>query len=290
MKGVKNIPFSVSEKLKNKARQDKRPFNELLQYFAMERFLYRLSKSKHADFFILKGALMLQVWNSSQWRPTMDIDMLANTSNSESNLAAIIRNIIETPIEENDGICFYSDTITTKMIKEDADYHGVRILFQASLDTAKIHIQIDVGFDDIVYPGKELRDFPVQLNFSQPRLNVYSKESVIAEKFEAMVKLGNLNSRMKDFYDIWLLANHFQFEVDDLAEAIRLTFNHRKTSLPTIIVAFSDSFVLLKQIQWKAFKNKTGQKDLPESFGDIVQKIKEFLEPIVLKLIEKQIL
>jgi len=283
MSSITNISVSVREKLKFKARSDNRPFSELLQYFAMERFLYRLSISKYTDIFILKGALMLQVWKSPHWRPTMDIDMLAKTSNSETNLANIIKEIIEIPVE-NDGIIFNTESLTTKLIKEDADYHGVRIQFQGNLDTAKIYMQIDVGFDDIIYPGKEIQNFPTLLSFPTPLLNVYSRESVIAEKFEAMVKLGNLNSRMKDFYDIWMLSNQFKFDEDKLAEAIRLTFEHRKTILDRNITAFSEPFILAKQIQWRAFRIKVGQVDLPINFSEIVQRIENFLRSVIDKL------
>jgi len=284
-KEITNMAISIREQLKHKARVENRPYNELLQYFAMERFLYRLSKSQYSDIFILKGALMLQVWQSHHSRPTMDIDMLAKTDNSEDNLSHIIKNIINTPVD-NDGLNFISESITTKIIKEEADYHGVRILFHGTLDTAKIHMQIDIGFDDIVYPDKEQQLFPALLSFSQPLLYIYSRESVIAEKFEAMVKLGYLNSRMKDFYDIWHLLNQFNFDEEKLTEAIRLTFEHRRTILTKEIIAFSDSYIAMKQVQWIAFIKKMGQKEFSVGLDEVVQKIKTILQPIVFKIIK----
>jgi predicted nucleotidyltransferase component of viral defense system len=224
----RNTAASVRQRLLNRARSDQRPFNELLQYYAIERFLYRLSRSEHADRFILKGALMLQAWRSPELRPTMDIDFLGKTSNEEVSIAEKIRDILFTAVE-SDGLDFDPATIQTERITEDADYEGIRVLFRGVLDSARVNMQIDIGFGDVVYPGPEESDLPTLLDNPAPRLLCYSRESVIAEKFEAMVKLGELNSRMKDFYDIWLLSRQFNFAGNSLAEAIRLTFERRGT-------------------------------------------------------------
>jgi len=280
MKQIKNMGFSVKERLKNKAAIQKRTFNDILKFYTMERILYRLSKSGYADKFILKGALMFKVWDSDKFRPTQDIDLLGTTGNSENNIRRIFENILTIKVED-DGLDFFPDTIVTSLIKEDADYHGVRVTFQGKLDTAKIEMQIDIGFDDIIYPEPQSVKYPVILNFPNPDLLVYTKESVVAEKFEAMVQLGNQNSRMKDFYDIWVLSNNFQFEIKDLAEAVKRTFEHRKTDLSEEILAFTEEFSSLKQIQWKAFRNKLKQNDIPESFSEIMRDIKKFLQPVL---------
>ena len=201
-----NISSSVRQRLLNRARNDRRPFNELLQYFAMERFLYRLSRSPHADRFVLKGALMLNVWRSPEIRPTMDIDLLGRTSNMEDELVAQIRDILSVEVQP-DGLVFDSGSIRAERISEGADYEGFRLRFPGALGTARIHMQIDIGFGDVVYPEPEVSELPTMLDFPPPRLLCYSRESSIAEKLEAMVKLGSLNSRMKDFYDIWLLCS-----------------------------------------------------------------------------------
>ncbi len=227
-KTFKNTAASVRQRLLNRARCDQRPFNELLQYYAMERFLYRLSQSAHADRFILKGALMLRAWQSPELRPTMDIDFLGRTNNEEAGIAAQVREILAVAIEP-DGLVFNPASIQTERITEDADYEGIRVRFRGTLDSARVHMQIDIGFGDIVYPGTEESDLPTLLGDPAPRLLCYSRESAIAEKFEAMVKLRELNSRMKDFYDIWLLSRQFDFAGERLAEAIRLTFNRRGT-------------------------------------------------------------
>ncbi|MBW2593251.1 MAG: nucleotidyl transferase AbiEii/AbiGii toxin family protein [Deltaproteobacteria bacterium] len=218
MTSSKNMSASVRQRLLNRARSDHRPFNELLQYYAMERFLYRLSQSVHVDRFILKGALMLRVWRSPELRPTMDIDMLGVTSNEKVDIVAQIQDILTVDVE-TDGLAFDPDSIQAERITEDADYEGIRIRFLGELGTARINMQIDIGFGDVVYPEPEESDFPTMLNSPVPRLLCYSRESSIAEKFEAMVKLGMLNSRMKDFYDIWLLSRQFDFDGAKLAAA-----------------------------------------------------------------------
>ena len=211
MKTPRNIPASIHDRLLNRAKMDRRPFSELLQYYAMERFLYRLSQSGHADRFILKGALMLKVWRLPELRPTMDINMLGKTSNEETEIVAQIRDILAMDVEP-DALIFQADSVQAERITEDAVYEGIRIRFLGLLDRARINMQIDVGFGDVVYPEPEKMHFPVMLNSSPPRLLCYSLESAIAEKLEAIVKLGTLNSRMKDFYDIWALSRRFDFD------------------------------------------------------------------------------
>lgn len=275
-----DVAASVRQRLLNRARADKRPFNELLQYYAMERFLYRLSKSFFSDRFILKGALLLRAWDAPEFRPTMDIDMLGKTSNEEADILSLIRNILIVPVEE-DGLVFDSGSLQSEQITEDADYEGIRVRFRGVLDTARIVMQIDIGFGDIVYPAPEEAVLPTILEFPAPKLLCYSRESAIAEKFEAMIKLGFLNSRMKDFYDIWLLSRQFDFKGLDLAEAIRLTFEQRQTALPVRIESFSEEFVNDKQVQWAAFHKKLNHDHIPSDLREIVLHLDGFLAPVV---------
>ncbi len=255
VKNPTNISASVRQRLYNRSEKDQRPFTELLQYYAMERFLYRLSVSSHANRFVLKGALMLKIWETPLHRPTMDIDMLGITSNKEEEIIAQIRDILSVSVI-SDGIIYEESTIKTTRILEDADYEGIKVMFQGKLDTAKIHIQIDIGFGDIVFPKPEKANLPTLLDFPAPRLLCYSRESAIAEKFDAMVARGMQNSRMKDFYDIWMLSRQFNFEGHKLAEAIRLTFEQRRTEMPREIEAFSEKFINSKPAQWSAFRNR----------------------------------
>jgi len=167
---------------------------------------------------------------------------------------------------EADGLAFDADSIQAERITEDADYEGIRIRFRGTLDSARINMQVDIGFGDVVYPKPEKAELPTMLDSPAPRLLCYSRESSIAEKFETMVKLGVLNSRMKDFYDIWLLSRQFDFDGAKLAEAIRLTFERRGTALPTEIEAFTEPFIDAKQIQWTTFWKRLQQDHVPVSF------------------------
>ena len=276
----RNVPGSVRQRLLNQARSERRLFGELLQYFAMERFLYRLSRSEHAGRFILKGALMLRVWRSEEFRPTMDIDLLGRTRNEEAGIVSQVRDVLLVDVEA-DGLVFQPDSTRTERVTEDADYGGIRVRFLGALDSVRIHMQIDIGFGDVVYPGPEESDLPVMLDFPAPRLLCYSRESSIAEKFEAMVKFGMLNNRMKDFYDIWLLSRQFDFTGAELAQAIRLTFERRGTKLPLEIEAFTQPFIDAKQTQWTAFRKRLQQDHVPASFAQITASLGQFLSPIV---------
>lgn len=251
----------------------------------MEQFLYRLSQSHLADRFILKGALMLRVWQSSVYRPTMDIDMLGRSILSEKKILAQFKDVISVPVEP-DGLTFNPDTLHTESITEQNLYQGIRVRFIGYLTTAKINMQIDIGFGDIVYPMPEKNELPTILNLPAPKLLCYSRESAIAEKFEAVIKLGSLNSRMKDFYDIWLLSRQFCFESFKLMEAIRLTFRQRQTELNLPVDAFTPNFIHAKQEQWIAFYKRIRNDHIPLSFKEIVKDIEDFLNPIILSIIQ----
>jgi predicted nucleotidyltransferase component of viral defense system len=221
-KPLKNISASVRQRLLNKAKQDRRPFNELLQYYGMERFLYRLSQSPHARRFVLKGGLMLRVWNVSESRPTMDIDMLGRTSNEPSQIVRQMQEMLALEVEP-DGMVFDVASLQTEPITKAADYQGIRVRCLGYLDKARVNIQLDLGFGDVVFPQPETAFLPTLLDYPAPQLLCYSRESVIAEKFEAMLSRGELNSRMKDFY-----------ECDSLMRESRLKSVHNPSRLASI--------------------------------------------------------
>ncbi len=283
MNSPKNNAASIRQRLLNRAKTDGRPFNELLQYYAMERFLCRLSLSPHSGLFVLKGALMLRVWGSPEFRPIMDIDMLGNTSNQLADILAKVRDIMALEVEP-DGIEFLLDSIRSERITEDADYQGVRLRFLGMLGTARVNMQLDIGFGDVVYPACIKSSFPTTLDSPSPELLCYSKESAIAEKFEAMVKLGTLNSRMKDFFDIWLLCQNFEFNSLVLAEAIRQTFANRGTLIFVPVEAFEQIFIDAKQKQWAAFCRRLQPNPAPMAFEEVVAVLKTFLGPVFLEL------
>jgi len=209
----------------------------------------------------------------------MDIDMLGRTSNDETSIVAQIQDILAVKVEA-DGLVFDPSSIQAERITEDADYKGIRVRFRGELDSARVSMQIDIGFGDIVYPEPEESNLPTMLDSPVPRLLCYSRESTIAEKFEAMVKLGMLNSRMKDFYDIWLLSRQFDFDGAKLAKAIRLTFEQRGTKLPSEIEAFTDTYIDTKQTQWTAFWKRLQQEHVPAAFQEITSAVERFLVPL----------
>lgn len=275
---VTNIAASVRQRLLNAAKASERPFQEVLQYYAMERFLYRLAQSAHADRFVLKGALMFNAWRAPTSRPTRDIDLLGHMESSTSAMAAAMRDVCSQAVEA-DGLDFDATSIAAVVIKEDADYEGVRITFRVSLENARIAMQIDVGFGDVMFPGPELTEYPTILDHAAPRLRGYARETVVAEKFEAMTKLGLLNSRMKDYYDIWLLSRQFDFDGLTLVSAIEKTFAHRGTTVTPQPTALSTAFSTdpTKAVQWEAFLRKSRLSNAPADLASVVDAVATFL-------------
>ncbi len=225
---------------------------------------------------------MLMVWDVRIRRSTMDIDMLGKMINNNDFIISMVREICLQEVEP-DGIIFDPDSISAQIITEDADYKGVRVNFRGSLGTARITIQLDIGFGDIVVPSPELMIYPTILDLPAPQIRGYSKESTIAEKFEAMVRLGIMNSRMKDFLDIQLLSHQFDFDGKTLARAIEKTFSTRHTAIPIHPTAFTDAFMKdeIKNIQWKAFLRKNRMVNEANTFEAAVNAVSFFLKPIV---------
>jgi predicted nucleotidyltransferase component of viral defense system len=281
-RSLTDLAASVHQRLLNLARETGRPFNDLLQRFAMERFLYRLSASDYADRFVLKGALMLAVWHLSQLRPTLDIDLLGHTSNDVEEMARLVRGVCRQEVEA-DGMRFDAGSVVGARIVEEAEYQGVRLRFRGSLGNAVVAMQIDVGFGDVVVPAAALVEYPTLLDFPAPRLRGYSRESLIAEKLHAMTGRGLLTSRMKDFFDVWMLSRSFDFDGATLAEAIRAAFARRGTPLagdPEVLgAAFAQDQT--KRAQWQAFRRRVGA---PEGLRHVVLDLSRFLGPVVTEL------
>jgi predicted nucleotidyltransferase component of viral defense system len=288
-KSIKNIAASVHQRLLNKAKEFSRPFNELLQYFAIERFIYRLSKSPHAEKFILKGALMFSAWCGFASRPTMDIDLLGKIDNRLEVISAAIKDACLMDVEA-DGISFNAETVEAVRITEDAEYEGVRVRLHGNLGKARVTLQIDIGFGDVIVPNPSTVSYPTILDFPAPELKGYTMESTIAEKFQAMVKLGILNSRMKDFYDIWILSRTFDFKGEVLAEAVEKTFTNRNTLISLNAAIFDPSFGKDrdKNVQWQGFIRKAKLTNAPESFEEVIAAVKLFLEPLAASIVEQQ--
>ena len=276
-----NTAASVRQRLLNVSRIAGRSFNEVVQHYALERWLYRLSRSEHAANFVLKGALLLRVWGVPAARPTRDIDLLGRTSNDLNAVRRVVAGICQTTAEP-DGMEFDPGTVVTERISEDADYEGVRATFRGLLGTVRCAMQIDMGFSDVVTPAPVEIDYPTILGLPSPHLRAYNRETAIAEKLEAMVKIGELNSRMKDFFDVWILSASADFSGRALAEAVAATFTRRGTAMDTSAVCFQREYARQesKHAQWRAFIRRGGLRDAPESFPAVWESAMGFLRPI----------
>lgn len=281
-KPLKNVAHSIRQRLLNQAKQRNHTLDELVQYYAMERLLYRLSISTYAENFVLKGALLLRVHSVDLSRITRDIDFLGrNVSNAPMALLQVFKDALSLTVEE-DGLRFDLDHIETSEIKKDADYKGIRLIFRGTLDSIKFRIQADIGFGDIVHPSPLWIEYPVLLDHQVPVLLGYTKESAVAEKFHAIVVLDRINTRLKDFYDIWFLAQHFSFQKSAVALALEKTFQNRKTALPTELpFSFTTTWIqdTARQSQWKAFLKKNRLEVV--SLQDVVSCIERFVLPVL---------
>lgn len=282
---VKNKAASVRAKLMNIARAEDIDFDALLLRYFQERFLYRLSVSKFSDRFVLKGGLLLICFKMPRSRPTKDIDFLAEqVKNDPDDIEYIFKDIAKVTCD--DGIEFNSSSITTERIKEDADYEGIRLKIEATLGQARKRMQMDIGFGDIIIPRSKVIEFPTLLEEKPPKVRVYSIESIISEKFEAMVKLAMANSRMKDFYDVYSLSLSNSFQGNRLKKAIESTFQKRETPIPDNPLVFREEFYENKerQKQWTAFLRKLQLHDINQEFKEIMKRIINFLEPVVISI------
>jgi predicted nucleotidyltransferase component of viral defense system len=276
----KNIAASVRQKLANYAKENDLDFNLLLYRFANERFLYRLSISEYKDQFLLKGATLFTIWFDAPHRPTRDIDLLGFGSNEIADIEEIFIELCR--IETEDGLLMDAESVKGIEIKEGEEYQGVRISLLAFLGKARINLQVDVGFGDAVMPKAEMIKIPTVLALPAPELRAYQKETVIAEKFEALVKLGMLNSRMKDFWDLYILIGEFEFDQKLLQKAIKATFERRQTTLTDKLpIALTEEFIndKGKQTQWNAFLRKNKLKQI--SLELVIDSLKEFFQPII---------
>ncbi|MDY7110225.1 MAG: nucleotidyl transferase AbiEii/AbiGii toxin family protein [Planctomycetota bacterium] len=223
----RNIAASVHQRLKNAAAQSGERFNDLLQHYALERFLCRLAASPYRDRFVLKGALMLRVWEVSSIRPTRDIDLLGRTANEFERIAALVRDICNAPVDA-DGLTFDAGSVVVARIAEEAEYDGVRATFNGRLGNARIAMQVDIGFGDRVTPEPVEIEYPSVLGMPRAKIIGYTPETTIAEKLHVMLQRGTFNSRMKDFFDIWAISQARSFDGRLLSLAVRATCERRE--------------------------------------------------------------
>lgn len=275
----RNTAASVRARLLNMARTDKRDFTLVLTRYALERLLYRLSISEHADHFLLKGALLFDLWFDVPFRPTRDMDLLGFGIAEEPHLIAAFSDLCT--LEVDDGIRFDAQSIRAAEIRKEANYAGIRVTLLAWVDGARCPVQVDVGYGDAVTPAPEFVKYPVMLQgFPAPRLRVYPRYTVVAEKLDAMITLGVANSRMKDYFDLWVLAQHSDFDGVVLCQAIGATLSRRGTDIPKgVPFGLTDAFAtdLQKQMQWQGFLKKNRLEAL--SLNQVVADLRKFLMP-----------
>ncbi len=292
---LSNVGASVRQRLLNRAREQGEDYQVLLTRYAHERLLYRLSASAYRDRFVLKGAHAFLIWQGAAHRPTRDLDLLGFGSSDLKGLTDIFQRLCVTEVAR-DGVFFDPETVTTHPTRERAVYDGARVNLTAQIDTARIPVQIDVGFGDAVTPGPLETTFPTLLDFPAPQVRAYPRETVVAEKLHGIALLGIANSRMKDYYDIWFLSRHFSFEGTILARAIAATFDRRGLALPTELpTGLSPSFAQdrQKRQQWSAFLRNIGEADVAGTQADVggtqadmslqrlVRELRVFLAPVL---------
>lgn len=277
----RNLAASVRQRLMNLARARKEDFQLLLTQFGLERLLYRITKSPYRGDFVLKGAALFQLWMGQPHRATRDLDLLGLGLPSTDRLRQVFQEICSASVVD-DGLVFLANAIRAEQIKEDDEYQGIRLRIDARLGNARLPLQIDIGFGDAVTPGPQAVTFPTLLDFPPPQLQAYPRETVVAEKFQAMVFLGMANSRMKDFYDLWAIACQFDFDGAALGAAIRATFERRRTELPlTTPLPLTAEFIAdsKKAIQWNAFLRKGRLLETPPPLEEVIKLLESFLMP-----------
>ena len=275
----KSVGASVRQRLLNISRENRTDFVVTLSDYAHERLLYRLSCSQHRDRFVLKVAMLFRIWSDEPHRTTRDMDLMAYGNPAAEDIARLFREVCELPVE-NDGVVFQGESLRVEEIREAQEYDGVRVRITATIAGARVRLQIDVGFGDAVVPPAEEMTYPALLDFPAPRIKTYARETMIAEKFQAMVSLGIANSRMKDFYDIYVLATKCEFNGPMVQSAIKATFERRYTpvppGIPTALTAeFSEDRT--KLAQWRAFVSSGKVRQSALTLADAVQVLKSFL-------------
>jgi hypothetical protein len=286
----RNMAASVKAKLNALAKERNEDFNFILNRYVLDRLLYRLTVSPHAGAFLLKGAMLFTVWSRQSHRATKDIDLLGYGKPDRERLISVFRSVCDVVVPD-DGLTFLAATVEADAIREEAVYDGIRVTFEACLGTAKVPVQVDVGFGDVTNPPPEPVEIPPLLDIPTTKMMGYRRELVVAEKFHAMVDLGLANSRMKDFFDIWFLARKFPFDGRMLSTAISATFERRLTPVPSSPpLALTDAFAAdaAKQIQWLAFTKRVRMEQPAPSLSVVISSIGELLVPTTEAVVSKR--
>lgn len=277
---------ALRQQLQRLGRSRQEDFQVTLSRYGVERLLYRLSTSRHAESFILKGAMLVGTWTSVPHRATRDVDFLGLGDATAARLITVFREIAVLD-GGDDAIVFDPQSVRAEEIREEDRYGGIRVLMAAEFGGAVVPIQVDVGFGDAVEPAAEWIQYPTLLDLPAPRIRAYTRYSVVSEKLEAIVSLGTVNSRMKDFYDLWTLSRDFEFDGAQLGQAVRATFDRRRTPLPEALpVALGEEFVVdpEKQRQWNAFVSRGQLRDAGVDLGRVVPAVRDFVWPVLASL------
>jgi hypothetical protein len=286
-KPVVNLAASIHARLKKVARARNIDVQLILNRFVIERLLYRLGRSRERRGFILKGALLFDVWTGTPYRPTRDLDLLGRGPDDVASLIARMAGVCWTAVED-DGVTFDADRIEGEAIREGEHYGGVRLHVPASMGTMRTRIQIDIAVGDAA-AGAHEGTYPALLDLPAPKLRMYSREDVVAEKFEAIVALGAANSRMKDVFDLWVLQRGFAFDGPKLADAIAQTFKRRGQIVPTQSPAGLTTEwagARIQEIRWRAFLRRIGVEGKYPSLADLVDMLVRFLIPIAERIVQ----
>jgi len=278
-----NLAASIHQRLLNLSVQRQGDPNLVLTRYALERLLYRLACSNYSHQFILKGAMLFALWTDAAYRPTRDLDLLGFGDSSSEGLNEVFRQVCLSAVEP-DGLSFEPNSIRISEIREGQTYAGQRVKLVAMMGLSRIPLQVDVGFGDEVTPEATQIEFPTLLDLPAPRIRAYPPETVVAEKLEAMVVLGMQNSRMKDYYDLWIIARQFSFYGKTLVAAVQATFERRGTNVPsTVPTALSDEFGNdeYKDTQWKAFLKRSQLEEMGVEMSQVVKELQIFLIPIL---------
>jgi predicted nucleotidyltransferase component of viral defense system len=280
MTAPRNVGASVRARLLERARAQRADFQVLLTRYVLERLLYRLSSSEHRDRFILKGAMLLATWVETPFRATRDLDLLGSGPSDLASIAEAFRAICSQAVPD-DGVEFDARGLEAAPIREELKYGGVRVRTTALIDRARIPVQIDVGFGDAITPDPSEIKYPVLLDAPAPWLKAYPIQTVVAEKFEAVTLRGIANSRLKDFYDLYLIAQTYSLDPDVLAEAIRRTFERRGTALPTAPpVGLTEAYAQAWATQWRAFLTRERMAAVPDALDEVIATLRDYLMPL----------
>lgn len=283
MSEIKKVVASVRQRLLNISRKRSEDFNLILIRYAAERLLYRLSVSEHANRFVLKGAMLFTVWFDTPHRSTRDLDFLVHGDPDPDKFRQVFESICQQSVQD-DGIRYDTKTIQIDPIREPEEYGGLRVRMKSFLSTIPVPVQADIGFGDIVTPGERIIEFPTLLDLPAPKLKSYPPETMIAEKFHTLVSLGIANSRMKDFYDLYVIKRNYPFNNEQLISAIKATFQRRKTKIPKELpIAFSDKFATdhAKSTQWQSFIKRNDIKDVPKELVAVIDDLREFFSKYI---------